>query len=167
MSKAMQSVKEGLVMKKTVKGGKDKGWKQRYVLLKLDSLEYYDKKKKKCLGNVDICGATVEAVPAAKDPSRTIGVRMTHPSWTDGGADVELYIEYSDEDEFSSWKKELDRAVARKSVPGGRGPSHLGWRKHSGSQSWASRDSSTGGDSKDSNQGKGARRKTGDDDDDD
>eukprot|EP01043_Picozoa_sp_COSAG02_P032826 COSAG02_NODE_2211_length_9495_cov_3.415842_1_plen_70_part_00 len=41
-----QSVKEGLVMKKTVKGGKDKGWKQRYLVLTLDSLEYYDKKKK-------------------------------------------------------------------------------------------------------------------------
>lgn len=33
-------------MKKTVKGGKDKGWKQRYLILTQDSLEYYDKKKK-------------------------------------------------------------------------------------------------------------------------
>lgn len=113
---------------------------------------------------MEICGGAVEAVPAAKDPSRTVGVRMTHPSWVDGGADVELYIEFSDEDQFAAWKKELERAVARKSVPGGRGPSHLGWRKHSGSQSWKSRDSSTGG-SADSAQGKGARRKKGGDDD--
>jgi hypothetical protein len=34
-----QSVKEGLAMKKTLKGGNDKGWKQRYLVLKLDSLE--------------------------------------------------------------------------------------------------------------------------------
>ena len=40
------AVKEGLVKKKTVKDGKDKGWKQRYVILTLDSLQYYDKKKK-------------------------------------------------------------------------------------------------------------------------
>ena len=109
----------------------------------------------------------MEAVPAAKDPSRTIGVRMTHPSWIDDGANVELYIEYSDEDQFTAWKKELDRAVARKAVPGGRGPAHLGWRKHSGSQSWSSRDSSKGGGSTDSAQGKGARRKKDDEDDDD
>ena len=43
---AKQSVKEALVKKKTVKGGKDKGWKQRYLILTLDSLEYWDKKKK-------------------------------------------------------------------------------------------------------------------------
>eukprot|EP01043_Picozoa_sp_COSAG02_P032827 COSAG02_NODE_2211_length_9495_cov_3.415842_2_plen_132_part_00 len=120
-----------------------------------------------CLGNVEVCGATVEASPSAKDPSRTIGVRMTHPSWVDGGADVELYIEFNDEDQFTAWKKELDRAAARKSMPGGRGPAHLGWKKHSGSQSWKSRDSSTGGGSADSAQGKGARRKKGNDDDDD
>lgn len=160
-------MKEGLVRKKTVKGGKDKGWKERYLLLTLDSLEYYDKKKKKCLGSVEICGATVEAVPAAKDKGRIIGVRMTHPSWKENDADVELYIEYNDEDQFSAWKKELDRAVARKSVPGGRGPSHLGWKKHSGKQAWSSRDSSTGGGSKDSDQGKGRQRKKGGGDDDD
>ena len=142
-----KAVKEGLAMKKTVKGGKDKGWKQRYLVLTLDSLEYWDKKKKKCLGNVEVCGATVQACGGAKDSSRTIAVRMTHPSWVDGGADVELFIEFNDEDQYASWKKELDRTVVRKSVAGGRGDMHLGWRKHSGDQSWKSRDSSGGGSS--------------------
>ena len=112
----------------------------------------------------------MEPIAAAKDHTRLLGVRMTHPSWVDGGADVELFIEYSDEDQFQAWKKELDRAVARKSVPGGRGENHLGWRKHSGDQSWKSRDSSSGSgkvSSTDSAQGKGARRKRTDDDDDD
>lgn len=123
-----------------------------------------------CLGNVEICGATVEPIPGAKDHTRTLGVRMTHPSWVEGGADVELFVEYADEDQFRAWKKELDRAVARKSVPGGRGENHLGWRKHGGSQSWKSRDSSSGGgmvSSGDSSQGQRARRKKTDDDDDD
>jgi uncharacterized membrane protein YgcG len=142
-----KSVKEGLAMKKTVKGGKDKGWKQRYLVLTLDSLEYWDKKKKKCLGNVEVCGATVQACGGAKDSSRTIAVRMTHPSWVDAGADVELFIEFNDEDQYASWKKELDRTVVRKSVAGGRGDMHLGWRKHTGDQSWKSRDSSGGGSS--------------------
>lgn len=37
------SVLEGLALKQTVKGGKAKGWKQRYLVLTLDSLEYYDR----------------------------------------------------------------------------------------------------------------------------
>eukprot|EP01043_Picozoa_sp_COSAG02_P056195 COSAG02_NODE_6630_length_3449_cov_7.618209_2_plen_88_part_00 len=87
-------------------------------------------------------------MPAAKEPSRLIGVRLTHPSWKDGGVDVELYIEYSDEEQFSSWKKELDRAVARS--PGTRGAGHLGWRKNNSS------DVSSG--STDNAQSKGSRK---------
>ena len=37
------SVLEGLALKQTVKGGTAKGWKQRHLVLTLDSLEYYDK----------------------------------------------------------------------------------------------------------------------------
>ena len=37
------SVLEGLALKQTVKGGTAKGWKQRHLVLTLDSLEYYDR----------------------------------------------------------------------------------------------------------------------------
>ena len=124
-----------------------------------------------CLGNVEICSATVEPLPGARDPAKTLQIRMAHPAWQDGGKPVELFLEFNDEDQFRPWKKELDRAVVRKSVPGGRGDTHLGWRKHdkNSKQSWSSRDSSSGGGSTDEAAGGGARRKKkgGDSDEDD
>lgn len=112
-------VREGLVKKQSVKDGKSKGWKQRYLVLKTsaetgDLLYYYDKKKKKEYGMVAVNGADIESGPGEKEPHRTLQLKLSHSAWRDGqGGAIDLVIELSDENSHSEWEKELTRASRR------------------------------------------------------
>ena len=70
-----------------------------------DALFYYDKKKKKELGMMQINGATLEEAPSEKQSHRILQLRMSHPDWREtkkdgslGGA-VHFVVEFADEDQ--------------------------------------------------------------------